>query len=374
MPVRRRRIRISGFITTIQCILFLVHLLLYETFVFFWPGLNGRQIVWLGIATLGLSVSFVAASLLAYRRWKVWVRMFYRIAAVWLGIVNFFFLAACASWMACAIAWLAKAPVTRPQIAELAFGIATAAAVYGLLTARWVRVKRMMVRLPNLPASWRGRVAAVISDIHLGHVNGPGFLRRIVRKMAKLKPDVVFVPGDLYDGTHVDLDEVVGPWKEIAPPLGIYFVTGNHEEFSDRNQYVQAVSRAGLRVLNNEKVTLDYLQIVGVHDSDAADRERFRSLLELAHVDSRRASILLTHVPRSLRVPEEAGISLQISGHTHGGQIFPFTWFTRRIFGPYTHGLQRFGDLQVYTTYGAGTWGPPMRVGTRPEIVLMEFV
>jgi predicted MPP superfamily phosphohydrolase len=251
--------------------------------------------------------------------------------------------------------------------------LAALAGIYGLVNAHWPRVRRVAVKLPNLPAEWRGRVAAVVSDVHLGHVNGAGFTRRIVNKLQRLRPDVVFLPGDLFDGTKVDLEMVAAPWKELSPRFGMYFVTGNHEEFSDRTKYFQAVSRSGIRVLNNEKITLDGLQVVGVHDSDAADAERFRSVLESAGVEREQASILLSHVPRALGIAEKAGISLQVSGHTHGGQIFPFTWFTRRIFRDYTYGLNRFGKLQIYTTYGAGTWGPPMRVGTRPEIVMLEF-
>jgi predicted MPP superfamily phosphohydrolase len=110
-----------------------------------------------------------------------------------------------------------------------------------------------------------------------------------------------------------------------------------------------------------------------VHDSNSANADRFRSILNGADLDRNRASILLSHVPRQLSIAEEAGVSLQLSGHTHGGQIFPFTWFTGRIFGDYTYGLQRFGELMVYTSSGAGTWGPPMRIGTNPEIVLIEF-
>ena len=95
--------------------------------------------------------------------------------------------------------------------------------------------------------------------------------------------------------------------------------------------------------------------------------------LERAEIDRNQASILLSHSPRALPIAEDAGISLQLSGHTHRGQIFPFTWFTRRIFGEYTYGLKRFGELMVYTSSGAGTWGPPLRVGTQPEIVLIQF-
>ena len=371
--VPRVRLRISRFVATVQVILFLAHWFVYEACVFFWPGLGARQITMLRVSALVLSVSFVAASILAFRYWNPFVRAFYRVAAVWLGFLNFFFLAACLAWIVCVASLALRIPVSRPEIGTVTFGIAALLGVYGVANAAWTRVKRIAVVLPNLPSSWRGRTAAVVSDVHLGDVNGAGFLRRIVKRLERLRPDVVFLPGDLYDGSNVDVNEVVAPLKELAAPFGTYFVTGNHEEFSDRTRYLEAVSRTGVRVLNNEKVNLEGLQVMGVHDWESADPERFRTILESAGLDRRQASVLLVHVPRRLGIAEEAGISLQISGHTHGGQVPPFTWFTRRMFGAYTYGLNTFGKLLVYTSYGAGTWGPPMRVGTHAEIVLIEF-
>jgi predicted MPP superfamily phosphohydrolase len=198
-------------------------------------------------------------------------------------------------------------------------------------------------------------------------------MRRIVARLTRLKPDVVFLTGDLYDGTKVNAAEMAAPWEDISPTWGTYFITGNHEEFSDPSGYLDAVRRSGVRVLQNEKVVVDGLQIVGVHHRESTDADRFRSVLKKAAIERERASILLSHAPHALSIAAEAGISMQLSGHTHGGQMFPFTWFTQRIFGAYTYGLQRFGKMLVYTTTGAGTWGPPMRVGTHPEIVLIEF-
>jgi predicted MPP superfamily phosphohydrolase len=128
-----------------------------------------------------------------------------------------------------------------------------------------------------------------------------------------------------------------------------------------------------MRVLNNEKVTVDGLHIAGVAFGDSASPIHLRAILEGLHFKPNEASILLNHVPSRLPIVERAGVSLQVSGHTHGGQVFPFTWPTRRIFGKFTHGLHSFGAMQVYTSTGAGTWGPPMRIGTDPEVVLFEF-
>jgi predicted MPP superfamily phosphohydrolase len=115
------------------------------------------------------------------------------------------------------------------------------------------------------------------------------------------------------------------------------------------------------------------LQIVGVHDREAGDPRQFRALLQQAELDRSRASILLAHQPSNLAIAEEMGISLQLSGHTHGGQIWPWTWLARRVHGRFIYGMNRFGKLLVYTSSGAGTWGVPMRIGTNSEIVLIHL-
>ena len=188
-----------------------------------------------------------------------------------------------------------------------------------------------------------------------------------------LEPDIVFLPGDLFDGTRANLDRLLTPFRRLTPSLGIYFSTGNHEEFGNPTQYLDAISRAGIRALVNERVTIDGLHLAGVSYGLTHSPIQLRSVLETMRVSNGETGILLNHVPTRLPLVEGAGFSLQLSGHTHRGQIFPFTWVTRRVFGAFTYGLHSFGALQVYTSSGVGTWGPPMRVGSPPEIVRLTF-
>lgn len=367
------RTRIAGFVAAVQVILLLAHWFVYDTWVAFGTMPDPPGITWLQVAVALLSVSFVAASLLAFRYSNVAVRLFYRIASTWAGVLNFLLCASFLCWIIYLAGRLAGVDLRRPALAVLMFGAALLIGLYGLLNARRLRVTRIQVKLPNLPPSWRGRVAALVSDVHLGPVNGRGFMGSIIARLARLRPDIVFVTGDLYDGTEVDAVAVAAPWKEIDPAFGKYFVTGNHEELSDPSKYLEAVSGCGLRVLNCEKVMADGLQIVGVPYGASTRPDYLRSVLQDAAIDRDCASVLLSHSPHALDIAESEGISLQLSGHTHGGQLFPFTWLVRRIFGAYSYGLATFGKLMVYTSSGAGTWGPPMRVGARPEIAMIEF-
>jgi uncharacterized protein len=365
--------RILVAISIIQSVLLLVHLFIYETWVALHGAPSERWLLVLQISFAVLSVSFLASSLLAHRFFNRPVRAYYRLASIWLGFVNFAFAAAALAWITVVLTIIFNLPFSQSSIALFFLGLAVFATLYGLANAATLRIKRVTVKLPGLPASWRGRVAALVTDTHLGHIKGRNFISRIVTKLRQLRADVVFISGDMFDGTHVDAHRLVSPWRRLSPKFGSYFVTGNHDEFSDSKGYLTAIRNSGIRVLNNETVNLDGLQVLGVPYHDSANPERFRSILANADLDRSRASVLLTHVPHSLPIPEEHGISLQLSGHTHGGQIFPFTWFTSRIFGAYTYGLKRFGDLLVYTSSGAGTWGPPLRVCTAPEIVLIHF-
>ena len=367
------RRRIGIFVLIIQSILFLIHFFLYQTWTFFADGASPHNHLTLRLTIAVLSVSFVAASLLAFRHSNFLVRVYYTISAVWLGFVNFAFMAACACWIFYGALGIFGLYADRRLLAGSFLGLAIIATLYGMANARWIRVKKITVRLPNLPEPWRGRVVAQVSDLHLGHVWNLGFVRRIIVMLKRLKPDAVFITGDLFDGLAMDVDRVCRPWAEVAAPLGTYFITGNHEEFSDRTKYLDPLRRFGVRILDNEKIVVDGLQLVGVHDRDSASAERFRSLLARAALDRERPSLLLVHEPRHLEVAEKAGISLQLSGHTHRGQFFPFTRIVSGIYKQYAYGLQTFGKLTVYTTCGTGTWGPPMRVGTDPEIVLIRF-
>jgi predicted MPP superfamily phosphohydrolase len=364
-------------ILSMQAFLCLAHWFIYRTFVVFQGNLSPAMTLVLGNAIFLLAFSFIAAALLGFTSSNWLVVGLYRVAAVWLGFLNFFFFAACLSWVAwfaLLLSGLSHSPLHfRPLIAAVLFTLAALTGLYGLINARWIHIRRIPVTLPNLPESWRARTALVVSDLHLGHVNGVGFSRRIARMAARLNPDIVFIPGDLFDGTKSDPGRLAAPFKELSPPFGIYFSTGNHEEFGHAERYCETLARAGVRVLANEKVTVDGLQIVGIFYRDSTQLHRVHATLDALRLDRGHASILLSHAPNRLPIVEQAGVSLQISGHTHGGQLFPFTWFVRHAFGEFTLGLQRFGTLQVYTSSGAGTWGPPMRVGSSAEIVLLRF-
>lgn len=367
------RSSIAIFVAVVQSILLAAHFFVFETWLHFWnPALGVAASVRLVVFLL--AVSFVSASLLSFKYWNAATRGFYRASAIWLGIFNFLFLAAAGTWLTELISTLGRFRWNGRIMAAAWFAAAILSATWGIINASLTRVSRIKVRLPNLPVSWQGRTAAMISDLHLGHVRGANFARNIVARIRQLRPEIVFLAGDLYDGGYADLDALAGPLRGLNAPLGHYFVAGNHEEMRNPGAHLEAAKNAGLRLLNNEKVVVDGMQIIGVHYHEASHPERLNTALGKMRIDREQASVLLVHAPDQLAVAEKAGISLQLSGHTHRGQFFPWTVLTRRMYKQFAYGLQRFGQMLVYTSSGAGTWGPPLRVCSHPEIVLIQFV
>jgi predicted MPP superfamily phosphohydrolase len=360
-----------------ESILLAGHCFVYLTWISFHGNNPPGDSPWLFELMLALGFSYMSAALLSFRFSNPPVRFFYKLASLWLGFLNFFFWASCLTWLVWAVVrysgLVSNPDAARPWIAGTLFALAVVAGVYGLVNARVIRVRQIHVKLPGLPEQWRGRRAVLLSDLHLGNINGARFCRRVAKMAARFNPDIVFLPGDLFDGTKADLDELTEPLERLAPRFGIYYSTGNHEEFTSPLHYVGAVTRRGLRNLDNECVDVDGLQVAGVTWGRSTYPIHMKSALDAMNIDRERASVLLNHSPSRLPLVERAGFKLQLSGHTHGGQIAPFTWMTRRIFGKFTQGLHNFGALQVYTSTGVGTWGPPMRVGTHSEIVVMRF-
>jgi predicted MPP superfamily phosphohydrolase len=363
-----RRIAIFG--SVVSTILLIANGFVCATWSHFF-GIPGWQ--WWQLIPDSLALAFIVSTLVGFRISNPLLRIVYTVSASWLGALNFAFFAAAACWIVDGITWLMGSPVPRFDLAMVLFGAAFLATIYGFINARWLRITRVTVALPNLPEDWQGRTVALVTDLHLGHIYGPAFLRRVLAKLRSVRPEAVLISGDMFDGTTVGVNELVAGWREFSAPQGIFYVAGNHDEFADRRIFLDAVGHTGVRVLNNEKVSIDGLQIVGVHDSEAEDPNKLRDILQQARLDPEFPTILLAHRPTNLSVAQEEGISLQLSGHTHQGQMWPWNLLVSRIYNRFGYGLNHFGTMSVYTSSGAGTWGPPVRVGTKSEIVLIKF-
>lgn len=253
----------------------------------------------------------------------------------------------------------------------LGLGLALPTSAWGFWRAAHCRIPRVEIRLDRFPEHLAGFSIALLSDIHAGGWVGRDFVQGLVDRANALKPDAIFIAGDLVDGDVPSLAHIVAPLAELRARHGTFFVIGNHEIYSGVDAWVAHVKGLGIRVLRNERADLDGLDLLGVDDWSAAKRgitPGYDLDAVLAQRSPNRPAILLTHQPLGFRKAAEQGIDLQLSGHTHGGQLFPFQPFARRANEGYLAGLYRHGKGQLYVTRGCGYWGPPARVGAPPEI------
>ncbi len=248
---------------------------------------------------------------------------------------------------------------------------AFALAVYASAEARQIRVEELKITTPKLPA---GRVTiAQISDLHLGMMLGDGFEEQVIEIVRAARPDIIVATGDIIDGEGDDLAELAPHVRSLAPPYGVYAILGNHEGFAGLEKSLKFFDAAGFTVLRGEFVPVAGIILAGVDDRTLGDRAREMSTdrrLALAAASREKFVVLLKHQPM---VDNEIPFDLQLSGHAHGGQIFPFGLFTLMTYGVRA-GLYRYdGGRMLYVNRGAGTWGPPMRLFVPPEITLITI-
>ncbi|WP_436791396.1 metallophosphoesterase [Yinghuangia sp. YIM S10712] len=259
----------------------------------------------------------------------------------------------------------------------VAVGAAAAAAGtvgYGTYSVlRGPSTRRVTVPLAKLPRAAHGFRIAVVSDIHLGPILGRGHAQRVVDAVNRTNPDLITIVGDLVDGSVDDLGPAAAPLRELRAQHGAFFVTGNHEYFSGAEEWVDHVRELGIQPLENARVELPAFDLAGVNDfAGESDGQGPDFGLALGNRDRTRASVLLAHQPVAIHDAVDYGVDLQLSGHTHGGQMWPGPLIAE-LANPTVAGLERYGDTQLYVTRGAGAWGPPVRVGAPADITVVEL-
>lgn len=363
------------FLTIFNALILLIHLVVYKSLVLLFPPLFSPVIAALRIIFILLTPSFVIATFVAMNKDNWFTRIFYTISAYWFGFVLLLFAASVGYGLLLGATIISNIDIDANFCGKIFYSIATIVALYSTYNATRVRETSYEVAIPNIPDSWKGRKAVLISDLHLGQMRRSGFASKIVCMIQKQNPDIVFISGDLYDGVKVAEKDIVEPFKILKPKLGMYYATGNHEEHHHTPEnYYEAIRHAGITVLRDEFVNVEGVSIVGVDHQTTETKEKFKNVLSNINIPKDKPALLIKHVPLFLDVAEHAGISLMMSGHTHNGQMFPFSIVTRITFKGYHYGMKVFKTLTQITSSGAATWGPPYRLGTKSEIVVITFV
>ena len=340
-----------------------------------WMALPHSWALGLALALAGIVLTF-SPLLVWFLERQSWHRATVATAWVsytWMGYLFLFLCIGLLFDLGHVIATLLKLnwPLNEAMVLQIVGLLALAMLGYGFVEARQIQVKEVSITTPKLAS---GRVTiAQISDLHLGIMLGDDFLDHVIAKLREIKPDIVVATGDIVDGQGDDLAALARHFQTYTPPLGAYAVTGNHETYAGLENSLRFLRNAGFTVLRGESAQAGGIVLVGVDDPSAATAG------QLAVIDTRKALasataddfiVLLKHQPV---VDVDTPFDLQLSGHIHGGQIFPFVYLTRLAYGVST-GLTQLADgRRLYVSRGAGTWGPPIRLFAPPEITLITI-
>lgn len=362
----RSALRIS-FLIPVQIILTSVHLLIAAILVAEWSFASSHALAVYLIAT-ATSFLFVTASIIVRKSFSLTSHAYYRFAMVFFGLGYVFFAGAVGGTFLLAGAQLMDKLEIRTLLA-LQFLLPALIAIYAFAQTARVRTRRITIALKGLPDSWDGRKIAFFSDAHFGPVYGVRTARMLLKKLQHEQADLLLIGGDFFDGPLMDFKELGREFESYAPVLGKFIVAGNHDEYANIHEARKGFDAAGFAELDGSIVEIDGVNLAGLEYSHDDNDER--SLLARVKM-AKKPFIILRHEPERVWVEaaSAAGAMLMLSGHTHHGQLFPLSMFTRLRYGRFSYGLSKVGDMMMYTSWGIGSWGPPMRIGTDRELVI----
>jgi uncharacterized protein len=363
---------IVTFVVIAQSLLFLLHFFVYATLVkAFYLHSQSTALV-LKIVLLAFSLTFFAASLLVNKWSNSFLDAFYFFASVWVGTLYFLFSASVIFWAIYFFAKLLNLQIQTQPLGAVLFALAIILSAYSVFHAQNTQVKQYTSEIPNLPQNWKGKKIALVTDVHLGNIHKVNFAQKLVKIINGQNPEIVLIAGDYFDGPPANYNLLAQPLTKINAPSGVYFSTGNHEEFRDNKPYLDALANSGVNNLVDDFADVNGLQIIGV-DYENSGRNRLGEVLGKITYNKNKPSILMMHAPTQQQAALDSGINLMVSGHTHKGQIWPAEWITHSMYKGFDYGIHNFGKLINITSSGAGSWGPPQRFLTNSEIVIITL-
>jgi uncharacterized protein len=331
-----------------------------------------KKIILVGI--IALALLFFLANFLIRTFDNTLSRAIYFISATWIGVLLFLIIGFALVDLIYFISSNSGKTLDYKTLSFVMLVLVVLISGYALYNARSVKINEVTIKVNNLPNDINNLKILQMSDLHLGAVNSADFMEKLVERSNSLEPDLVLITGDVFDGTTGINEEMVAPLKNLKSKYGTYFTTGNHETYAGLDESVRLIELQNVTVLRNEIKNISGVQLIGI-DYPASD-EFSQNNTELAklknQIDKNKTSILMYHSPSGLQESVNAGINLQLSGHLHNGQVFPFSLLQRVLF-KYVSGQYKIQETNLYVSQGAGTWGPPMRLGSHSEIALITL-
>jgi predicted MPP superfamily phosphohydrolase len=363
------------FLTIVSAVLLSAHFFLYFSIIHFFGVANATVKNLLFYGFLFLAISFVLSSLMAHRWDSLFTRFYYFLSSVWIGLLASLLAASFFIWLIIIINNYFSFNINKIFFSSIIFSLAIIISAYGIWSAFNFKIKNIEVGIKDLPDSWNGKTIVQLSDVHLGLINRLFFAKKITKLVNSIDHDLVVITGDLFDGQAVDLRCFVGPLNEIRAEKGIYLVTGNHETYFGTDKAYSLLSETKIIPLKDEIVGLDGLNIIGISYPEERQKKNISNVLRsLEGYNANEPNILLYHEPVQIAEIAKSGIDLELCGHTHRGQLWPFNFVTNFMYKGFDYGLHTIGDYTLYITNGTGTWGPPMRTLNPPEIVAIRLI
>lgn len=362
---------IAAFLVVVQSLITFVHYTVWSVLDNYWPLSGWVHSAFFGFV-IALSFSYVTFNIFTRFLPGQVTRMMYFYAAMWLGTVHFLFLAAVTTSLTSLFAELSGSTLS-PWFVCIIFFIALGFNGFALWNGFQIHSTHLTIALPKLPEHWIGKKIAFFADSHFGNIHRNRTAEDIVQLIEAEDPSLILMGGDFFDGPPIDPDLVTKPFERLTKRIPAYFVSGNHEEYGDTIGFLRSLQSAGFRVINDKRIEENGLQIVGLDFVTTRTPEATEMVMMHLHVNPELPTIVLKHIPRNIGELVGSGADFTLHGHTHEGQMWPFSVITWFVYKGYDFGLKPYGDALVYTTSGAGSWGPPQRFGTSQEVVFFTL-
>lgn len=317
-------------------------------------------------------LAFILSMIYSYKHYSAINSFINTVSSIWLGLVCYLFIASLIIIILIVINhfWGLQIPIKLISTGLLL--VVFSLISYGLLNAGNPRIVRWDITNESLSA-WKGKKIILVSDIHIGNLNDRIFLERIVKDIKSENPDITFNLGDLIDGSVFPYKDWLSPLSKINSPLGDYYVEGNHEKYNQQYEVFKSQFPIGITDLTNKKIILNNTQIIGLDYIQNESDDEIKNRLSSLGYDPNIPSLVLLHDPKNVNALSESNVTLTMSGHTHGGQFFPFNLLVKRIYKELTYGISRKQNTVSLVTNGVGTSVIPIRIGTKPEIVILNI-
>ena len=321
------------------------------------------------VILFGLFLNAIVSSYIIHKWENRWTRCYYIFSVFWIGLsINLCLVSALIAILKLA-SWTFVFSLPDIFLKVLFLGGALFLTIVGVYRAWFPQIKEYVVEIKDLPEAWHNKTIVQLSDVHLGAIYRKKFFSGLIDKINALEPEAVFITGDLFDGMEADFSWLKHPFTNLKAPRGTYYSFGNHDLYLGFNRVIDLLKESPIKILDNDMTVVDGLQVIGISYSFNNDFNLEAEILKQVNYIPAQPSILLLHAPKNIDLAKKVGIDLQLSGHTHDGQLWPFNYIVNWAHKGYSYGFFQEGDFSLVITSGAGSWGPPMRTAARSEIV-----